>query len=166
MIFVCVRFSAISLASLYLLSNSLKICLYNKWCRHLTTVVLELECIFLLLRHPNSLLTIYYHTIGHMLVNYLFCTETLETMYAEILSVLILSLIIHHSIKILNQHIMLLLPLCNQQQVQNNLTMLFGHIHRVKLLVPIAENVDIDAVLLLYFIIMFGSNRELNTLVI
>ena len=72
LIFVCVRFSAIRLASLYLLSNSLKICLYNKWCRHLTTVVLEVECIFVLLWHPNSLLTIYYHTIGHMLVNYLF----------------------------------------------------------------------------------------------
>ena len=150
LIFVCVRFSAIRLASLYLLSNSLKICLYNKWCQHLTTVVLEVKCIFVLLRHPNSLLTIYYHTIiGHMLVNYLFCTETLETMYAEILSVLILSLIIHHSIEILNQHIMLLLPLCNQQRVQNNLIMLFGHMHRVKLLVPIAENIDIDAVLLL-----------------
>ena len=91
-----------------------------------------------------------------MLGNYLLCTETLETVYAEI----------HHSIKILNQHIMLLLPFCNQQQVQNNLIMLFGNINRVKLLVPIAENVDIDAVLLLYFIIMFGSNRELNTLVI
>ena len=44
--------------------------------------------------------------------------------------------------------------------------MLFGNRKRVKFLVLIAENVNIDAVLLLYFTIIFYTDRELNTLII
>ena len=77
-----------------------------------------------------------------------------------------LGLIVHEAIKILNQNMMFLLILCYQQLVQNILITLFRYVNRVKLFVFTAENVDINAVLLLYFTIMFGSNRKLNTLII
>ena len=60
---------------------------------------------------------------------------------------------------------MLLLSVCNQQQVQNFLIILPGNVNRIKLLILIAEYVNIYAVLSLNSSIMFDTDRKLHTLI-
>ena len=83
-------------------------------------------------------------------------------MHAKILSHYVVGSVKHQIIKILDQHIMFLLIFGNQQQVQYILIILFGNLNREKLLVLIAENIDIKSDLPLKFtIIILYTNREL-----
>ena len=63
---------------------------------------------------------------------------------------------------------MFLLIFCYQQQVQNILIMLLWYVNRIKLLVLIAENINIDNIDIspLQFAMIFYTNRELNTIII
>lgn len=83
-------------------------------------------------------------------------------MHAKMLSHYVVGSVKHQIIKILDQHIMFFLIFGNQQQVQYILIILFGNLNREKLLVLIAENIDIKSDLPLKFtIIILYTNREL-----
>ena len=73
---------------------------------------------------------------------------------------------LHHLIKILNKNIMLLLALCNEQQVQYFLVFMLLEMNWIKLLILITKHININAILLFYFTIMFSSDREFHSLVI
>ena len=117
LVLISIRFNTIWLTSRYFLCNCLKICINLKRCWHLLMIVLRLDRTALL-GHPYCLFAIYYHAIAPMFCQYLISAKTLETKHTKMFTVLVLSLIVHHLIKILNKDIMLLLSLCNQQQVQ------------------------------------------------
>ena len=106
--FLSIRFSTIRLAAIYFLCDSLKICINDKWFCQLLVKILKLYCTTFL-QHPNRLFSIYYHTHRRILNKYLFGAETLKAMHAKILSVLLLSLTEHHSVKMFHQHMFLLI---------------------------------------------------------
>ena len=61
---------------------------------------------------------------------------------------------------------MLVFIFCYQLQVQYILIILFGNINRIELFILIAKNINVDKILYLNPIVVFDTNRKINTLVI
>lgn len=61
---------------------------------------------------------------------------------------------------------MLVFTFCYQLQVQYILIILFGNINRIELFILIAKNINVDKILYLNSIVVFDTNRKINTLVI
>ena len=61
---------------------------------------------------------------------------------------------------------MLVFTFCYQLQVQYILIILFGNINRIELFILIAKNINVDKILYLNSIVVFVTNRKINSLVI